>query len=139
MSHLTVYSTELTGLSKQLLSQALRDLAKEIGATVTSQIVDYYGDRKTVDVALHMKTLTGYSDNRGIGFNIKNGTLEIVGDNWGFEKEFDRMKDLVTSYVGAHKVAMIARASPVAADGSVLRGVHIRPLKRTVQVMLEYV
>lgn len=136
MSHLTVYKTEIGNVSKQLLQEAIGALAKEIGATVSGHVIDYDGNRISVDIALHSLPLTaGYGSNRGIGFAIDDqGNLVVKGDSYGIAAEYNRVQSLATNYVKAYKVAVAARNNPM----SRIRSMNIKPAQRDVIMEVVY-
>lgn len=100
MSTISIWRIALKNVTKDLLKQALTCLAKEIGATVTDNI---RRGLHNIDIGLTTPKLP-----TGIGFRVdQQGNVEVIGDRLGYE--FDKIKDLATSYVNAYKAAQIAR------------------------------
>ena len=78
--------------------KAITMLAQEIGAETKGYVTDYYGNRKTVDIALYPRDLP-----RGIGFTISNNRLVIHGDPYRYKTEFTRYSELAKNYINSYK------------------------------------
>ena len=76
----------LKDVDKATLEKAVNSLAKELGATVVKQVEDYYGKMHSVEFGL-----IGGQLRKGYGFNIVDGKVEIVGDEFA---QALRMKEI---------------------------------------------
>ena len=106
MSHYSVYKTKVGNVNTELVKQAIRSLAREIGAEITNKVVTATGSAHSVLIGLKTNKLPN-----GIGFGVRNGVLTIHGDMYGQELEFRRISQLAQNYVKAYKVAQTARAT----------------------------
>ena len=86
MSHMSVYRVKSVRVSAEVFSktvEALTSYLKELGFEISvvrenAVVRDYYGNTQAVDVAI-----VGDGDpllERGLGLNLRNGKIEIVGD-----------------------------------------------------------
>lgn len=104
MSHFTIYKTKIGNVTFSSLKSAVESLARQISAVVCQEVEDYYGNKQKVAIGLRTKQLP-----MGIGFNIsKEGMLQVQGDSFGVEEEFQKLQMLTTNYVKAYKCAIKA-------------------------------
>ena len=105
MSHFSTYKTQLRNVSVQLLQQAIKGFAQSINATLATSVQDFYGNKNNVGAGLVTQGLPN-----GIGFDIDaQGNLEVKGDSYGHEAEWQRVSNLAQNYIKAFKVAQTAR------------------------------
>ena len=77
MSHLRKCLMKIKQPNESLLEGAMKILAEQLGGQVVATVKDYYGGTVDVDFGVVAPGV------RGFGVNIKDGALEIVGDDWG--------------------------------------------------------
>jgi len=104
MSHLSIYKTGIGAVSASLVINAIRSLAKHINAEVVSEVSDVMNREQTVTIGLKTSELPN-----GIGFLVEGQKLNIIGDPWGVEQQFNELKTLAENYVKAYKCAVQAR------------------------------
>jgi len=98
VSHISVYKTNVK-IDENTLYNAVERLAKKIGADIGKYVTDYYGNTRSVVIALIPKDMP-----RGIGFTVRNGELEVVGDPYGYKDKFYKYSELVKNYINAYLV-----------------------------------
>lgn len=93
MSHIEVNKTKLKNVNEDLLQQALLLVAKKHGGKVSQSIKDYYGG--TIAKWEEQKIIGAISTpgvKRGLGLIIKEGQLQLVGDDFDCQVAFDELK-----------------------------------------------
>ncbi len=75
MSHMTRAETAIKDVKEPLLREAVEQVARSEGLTLTTEVTSYEKTKAKVTLGLQGPGLT-----RGIGFDIKDGRLQIVGD-----------------------------------------------------------
>jgi hypothetical protein len=104
LSHFSVYKTDVGAVSASLVRDAIRSLAKRINAEVVEVIKDEMQRERQVVIGLKTCEVPN-----GIGFDVQNQTLTVIGDSWGVEQQFNDLKTLAVNYVKAYKCAVQAR------------------------------
>jgi hypothetical protein len=105
MSHFTTYKTELTGVTETQVRDAMQELAKQIGAHITTNAtVKRFGYNENVLAELKNTDVPS-----GIGVRVQDGKLVVCGDDWNQEVGFAKMKKLIIGYATVHKVKMNAK------------------------------
>ena len=107
MSHFSVYRIALKNLSAAAVIDALKELAKELGATIITSMTSEYWSREQVLTGLKMKDLPN-----GIGVRIENGQLVICGDPYNQHQQFERLKALIPQYIKIYGIKQKAKALP---------------------------
>jgi hypothetical protein len=127
MSHLSVYKTDLKNVTTTFLINAINQFVKnQPGLQICNKLTGYASGAK-IDIGIK-----GTGCQNGIGFSVENGQLVIKGDAWGQDREFNRLKDLVPSYMRA---MIVARNAPNV-FGAKLRGIKTSIQQdRVVQVL----
>lgn len=93
MSHFTVWKTNIGGLNKQLLVNAVTFFAKQIGAEVITSTKAFDRSMQRFDVGIKMEGMPN-----GIGFSVDaDGKAQIHGDSWGQEEQFDKIRSMMES------------------------------------------
>ena len=72
------------------------------GLQMTTTIKDYYGNDVKVTAGIR-----GVTNARGYGVNIKDGQLEVVGDDYGQTMRLDEFKNRVNQ---AYRASVYARS-----------------------------
>ena len=107
MSHFSVYRIALKNLSAAAVIDALKELAKELGATIITSMTSEYWNSEQVLIGLKMKDLSN-----GIGVRIENGQLVICGDSYNQHQQFERLKALIPQYIKIYGIKQKAKALP---------------------------
>jgi hypothetical protein len=112
MSHIGTYSASLGQVNTDLLKQVLDIVAQQVGGTVSDSIKDYNGNTlKNWDGEPILGAIKTDKVSRGIGLTIKNGTLKFVGDNYGCENQFSKLKgEIELTYELTYKKLALVRA-----------------------------
>ncbi|MCX8205544.1 MAG: hypothetical protein N3H31_07840 [Candidatus Nezhaarchaeota archaeon] len=92
MSHFTLIKIKIKDPNVQLLKKAIEQVAKELNATIITQVQDYYGRGK--DVIIGLKNNEFY---RGVGVIVEGGEIKLIGDFWGVKQSYiDQFQQLLT-------------------------------------------
>ncbi|MHC1610113.1 MAG: DUF1257 domain-containing protein [Candidatus Methanospirareceae archaeon] len=94
MSHISVFNTRILNPNPELVREVMEALAKQYGAQllVNQTYKDRYG-------TIHADYILVLPSGRGIGVKVGE-KLEIVGDPYGWEKEFQQLQQqIVQTYV----------------------------------------
>ncbi|MBI5327032.1 MAG: hypothetical protein HZB80_01900 [Deltaproteobacteria bacterium] len=98
MSHIASYDTQITNVDQPLLLQVMNYAAGLLGGKVTDRVSEYNNraDKKV------LAAITTPKLKSGIGVEIINGKLMFVGDNYGKQEEFNRVKNkILDTYYGS--------------------------------------
>lgn len=98
MSHIALYDTQVTNVDQPLLLQVMNYVAGLLGGKVTDSVSEYNNraDKKVIAAITTPKLKSG------IGVEIINGKLMFVGDSYGKQEEFDRVKNkILDTYYGS--------------------------------------
>lgn len=106
ISHFSVYQTSLTNVTEQLVRDAVADLAKQLNATVITNMESVYWEHERVLIGLKSNELPN-----GIGVRVENGQLVICGDSYGQQAGFARLQQMIPEYVKLYKVKQKAKAT----------------------------
>ena len=78
MSHMSRLKTKLKNVNIELLKEAIRQIARELGGTIVTHVEDYYGARTKVLIGFKTRRL-----HRGVGVDVgADGSVEVKGDFW---------------------------------------------------------
>lgn len=94
MSHISVFKTKISNPNKSLLETVLQAIAQQYQAQIFTNIAmpDKY-------VVVKGDYILKFPNGRCIGINCKE-KLEIVGDGYGWQSEFDNIKNtIVQTYI----------------------------------------
>jgi len=116
MSHLTFAQIDIVipevHEARSILEKALEAIAKEIGATLVKNapVMDFYGRKVQCDYVLRLR---GAGSANGIGVQIKNGKVTLIGDAWAFNyrfgQNFEKLQEKILQYYTAIAVATVAQ------------------------------
>jgi len=126
MSHFSVYKTALKNLTAATVVDALKELAKELGATIITSMTSEYWNREQVLTGLKMKDLPN-----GIGVRIENGQLVICGDPYNQHQQFERLKALIPQYIKIYGIKQKAKALPKVTT-------RTRIMEREIELVISY-
>lgn len=98
MSHIASYDTQITNVDQPLLLQVMSYVASLLGGRVTDSVSEYNNRAdKRVLAAITTPKLKS-----GIGVEVVNGKLVFVGDSYGKQEEFNRVKNkILDTYYGS--------------------------------------
>lgn len=85
---------EIANCNEELLRRAVERLAELLGGRVVTQVRDFYGKRQQVSIGLETDEVHK-GIHRGIGFEIKDGRIVSVGDDFGYEKAYANIQRLL--------------------------------------------
>lgn len=92
MSHFTLIKIKIKDPNVQLLKKAIEQVAKELNATIITQVQDYYGRAKDVIIGLKNNEFC-----RGVGVIVEGGEIKLIGDFWGVKQSYiDQFQQLLT-------------------------------------------
>jgi len=125
MSHYSIVKIKLKNVNRNLLTGAVKELARELNAEIVDVIRDATG-RMRSDFLIGLKNSTFY---RGVGINVnKNGEVMLVGDFWRIPRsEVDALKKKIVQYYTAAAIAHVARQMGMEVSGQkVKQGIYLR-------------
>jgi len=103
---MSVYKTTISNITKAFLVQAVNSFVKSQGGQIITSLTAYGGAKHDIDIGIKNQNLPN-----GIGFSVNSkGELEIKGDSWMQNQEFDRMRTLIPNYIKAYKATINAKA-----------------------------
>jgi hypothetical protein len=105
VSHIALIKCSIKGANLQLLHRAVESLAKELGAQITNEIKDYYGNTVKVDLGIIHPDF-----HRGVGVVVEKGEVKLKGDFWGFQEQAQRLQNLLTKHYTAQAMAQALRS-----------------------------
>ena len=73
--------------NKSILEGAMKILAEQLGGQVVATIKGYYGGTVDVDFGVIAPGV------RGFGVKIKDGALEVIGDDWGQNIRLEKFRN----------------------------------------------
>ena len=126
ISHFSVYKIALKNLTATAVVDALKELAKELGATIITSMTSEYWNREQVLTGLKMKDLPN-----GIGVRIENGQLVICGDPYNQHQQFERLKALIPQYIKIYGIKQKAKALPKVTT-------RTRIMEREIELVVSY-
>lgn len=92
MSQLRTCSVNISNPNDELLTKAMQEIAKELGAEVTDRVTDFYKTTSTVRVGIRHPVLCP----GGYGVAIKpDGSMEVIGDEYGGNMKLERFQKMV--------------------------------------------
>ena len=95
-------------VDQDLFQQALKIVAEKFGGTVEKSIKDYYGKELTEwEGAPIIGAIKTPAVKRGLGFIMKNGKLQCVGDSYGCESQYKALQKEVER---TYRALALARA-----------------------------
>lgn len=108
MSHISCWQIAVTGITREMLMQALKSFVEKIGAHIVQNynMTAYEnGQHLQADVTIKSDAMPF-----GMGFRLDaQGKVFVMGDGYQ-NKEFDRISALAPGYINAFKAAAIARS-----------------------------
>lgn len=108
MSHFTTWQTTLKDVTEQMVKDAVTELAKELGATIITNIHNAYEmSNQAVLIGLTMAGLPN-----GIGVRIEGGQLVICGDPYSQNAAYERLTKLIPNYAKIYQVKQKAKNNP---------------------------
>jgi len=86
-----------------LLQQAVKALAKELGAELVTEVTDYYGNKTKVDLGIKNRIF-----NRGVGITVQNGEVKLIGDFYDvYDDEIEHLKQGLVKHYTALATATV--------------------------------
>lgn len=93
MSHMTRAETAIKDVKEPILREAVEQVARSEGLTLTREVTSYEKTKATVTLGLQ-----GPGLERGIGFDIKDGKLQVVGDPYQQSRYHDIQSKVLQHY-----------------------------------------
>lgn len=121
MSHLTICKISIRDPDLSLLKRTFEVLANEYRCKMTDIVRDYYGRTAKVMFGLNIET--------GIGVNIVNGDLVVVGDKYMLGRLFDEISQKIVQYYTALAVTEAAQQM----------GLHVEDVVRQEDSVIVYI
>jgi len=78
MSHISLIKVKIVDPNIDLLRQAVKNLAEEIGAEICGRIVDFYG--RSISMRNIVLSIRNKTFHRGVGITVKDGEVNLKGD-----------------------------------------------------------
>ncbi|MHC1599855.1 MAG: hypothetical protein ACXQS5_03425 [Candidatus Methanospirareceae archaeon] len=125
MSHFSIINIKLKNANKNLLIEAVKELAKELDAEIVNTIQDAYG-RLRSDILIGLRNRTFY---RGVGIKVnEKGEVKLVGDFMLVKGEdIERLKKKIVQYYTATAIAHVARQMGMNVAGQKTKqGIYLR-------------
>ena len=90
MSHLRRCTVKISQPHRAVLEGAMEILAQQLDGSVQTSIKDYYGRNVPVDFGFVAPGV------RGFGVNVKDGGLEVLGDDYGQRIRLDGFQGMLS-------------------------------------------
>jgi len=104
MSHFSISKIRLRNPNRELLAQAVKQLAKDLGFEIVDKIVDFNGNTRT-DFVIGIKNKVFH---RGVGIK-EDGSL--IGDFWGIPTaEREKLARKIVQYYTTNAVVFSLRS-----------------------------
>ena len=87
ISHISLIRVKIKNPNMNLLREAVKNLAMEIGAELVNEVVDYYGRKVKVDLGIKNDVF-----HRGVGITVQNGEVKLIGDFYGYRQHVEQLQ-----------------------------------------------
>lgn len=114
MSHTAKLKCMLKGVNAATLKKAMESLVKQLGGELVGKIEQYSGNDLNVGFGWRHKSL----NKRGYGVNLKNGSVEVVGDDFSQSFKLADFRKAVTKEYNATAFANVLRKKGFAVSAS---------------------
>jgi hypothetical protein len=102
MSNIRTMKIQISNPQMHILEEAIKLIAEQYGLEITTQISDYVGHTVKVPIALKGKGLE-----RGIGFDIAFGSINVIGDSYKQQLYSEVANSITQYYIAAqHTIAL---------------------------------
>jgi len=78
MSHISLIKVKISNPNVDLLREAVKALAEEIGAEICDKIVDFY--KRSINMRGVVVAIRNDVFHRGVGITVKDGEVNLKGD-----------------------------------------------------------